>query len=67
MRWHATHADKVQRWRVSLDGHVVATMAARRTTLTRRIARNGRHTWRVVGFDAAAKNVVAARRSFRAT
>ncbi len=65
VRWRAAHAGSVARWRVSLDGRVVATLPAGATAFSRRIARRGRHGWRVVGFDSSATKVVAARRAFR--
>jgi subtilisin family serine protease len=63
--WHATGADSVTRWRVSLDGRVVATVPVRHTRVSRRIWRTGRHKWRVVGFDARAAKVVSGQRAFR--
>jgi subtilisin family serine protease len=65
LRWRATGAERVDRWRVSLDGHVVATLRASRTRLARRIERSGRHRWRVVGLDADGIKLVAARRAMR--
>ena len=67
LRWSTTAAEQVARWRISLDGRVVATVPAGRTRVARRIERSGRHSWRVVGFDAAGAKVVAARRAFRLT
>jgi subtilisin family serine protease len=67
LRWSATDVDTVARWQVSLDGRRVATLdegAGR--VVRRRIARAGRHRWRVVGFDETGAKVVAAVRSFRA-
>ena len=67
VRWSATGADSVARWRVSLDGRRVATLdAGDGRLLRRRIAKAGRHRWRVVGFDEAGAKVVSAVRSFRA-
>jgi subtilisin family serine protease len=65
LRWTTTAAGSVASWRVSLDGRVVATVAADRAGISRRISRGGRHTWRVVGFGDAGEKVVAARRAFR--
>jgi subtilisin family serine protease len=65
LRWRATAADKVALWRVSLDGRVVKSVAADAAGVSRRVARAGRHAWRVVGFDAGGAKVVAASRTFR--
>ena len=64
LRWTATAAESVTTWRVSLDGRVVARVAADEAGVSRRISKTGRHTWRVVGMDAAGEKVVSARRSF---
>jgi hypothetical protein len=66
LRWSATGAAKVTRWRVSLDGRVVATVPARSARVSRRIARAGRHGWSVVGLDSTKARVVAGRSAFRA-
>ncbi|MEA2221641.1 MAG: hypothetical protein QOH83_17, partial [Solirubrobacteraceae bacterium] len=66
LRWSATGAAKVTRWRVSLDGRVVATVPAGRARVSRRIARAGRHGWSVVGLDSRKARVVAGRSAFRA-
>ena len=66
LRWSATGADSVTTWRVSLNGKVVKTVSTSKNAVTRRIARAGRHKWRVVGFDAGGAKVVAARRAFQA-
>jgi hypothetical protein len=67
LRWSATGAQNVARWRVSLDGRRVATLDEGDSRVVRhRIAAAGRHRWRVVGFDETGKKVVAAVRSFRA-
>ena len=65
VRWTATSSRTVARWRISLDGRVVRTVSARTARVSRRIARAGKHRWRVVGFDRAGAKVVAAQRSFR--
>jgi subtilisin family serine protease len=65
LSWTTTAADSVASWRVSLDSRVVATVAANRAGVSRRISRGGRHTWRVVGFGDAGQKVVAAKRAFR--
>ena len=65
LRWSTTGDAPVARWRVSLDGKVVANVPAGSAGVSRRISRAGRHTWRVVGFDAANASVVAAKRTMR--
>jgi len=65
LRWSATGADSVTSWRISLDGRVVKTVAGDSAAISRRITRSGRHSWRVVGFDADHAKVVAAQRTFR--
>jgi subtilisin family serine protease len=64
LRWTATDTTAVTTWRVSLDGRVVARVSADKAGVSRRISKTGRHTWRVVGMDAAGEKVVSARRSF---
>ena len=64
LRWTAAGAGSVQRWRVSLDGRVVKSLPAGTAGVSKRIARAGRHTWRLVGFDGAGTKVVAAKRAF---
>ena len=64
LKWTATGAPSVDRWRVSLDGRVVRTVPASTAGVSRRMSRAGKHTWRVVGFDAAGTKVVAAKRAF---
>jgi subtilisin family serine protease len=66
LRWSATGAGRVKRWRVSLDGRVLATVPAKSARVSRRIARAGRHTWSVVGLDSRKARVVAGRSAFRA-
>jgi len=65
LRWSARGTSSVTRWRVSLDGRVVATVPARIARVSRRIRRAGLHNWRVVGLNASKAKVVAARRGFR--
>ncbi|HEY1539663.1 MAG TPA: S8 family serine peptidase [Solirubrobacteraceae bacterium] len=65
LTWTASDAPTVAKWRVSLDGRVVGSVAADDAGVTRRIARRGHHSWRVVGFDATGAKVVAAKRTFR--
>ncbi len=64
LRWSTTAPVEVTRWRISLDGRVVANVAAGSTGVSRRISRVGRHSWRVVGFAGTTK-VVAASKRFR--
>jgi subtilisin family serine protease len=64
LRWTSSGSDHVTRWRVSLDGRVVATVPAGSAGVSRRISRRGHHSWRVVGFDAGSVKVVAASRAF---
>jgi subtilisin family serine protease len=66
LRWSATGAGRVTRWRVSLDGRVVATVPAKSARVSRRIGRAGRHGWTVVGLDSSKARVVAGRSAFRA-
>ena len=65
LRWNATGADTVTRWRVSLDGRVIKTVRAADARTSQRITRAGRHKWRVVGFNDNAKKVVAGQLKFR--
>ena len=65
LRWTATGAETVARWRVSLNGRVVKSVPATTAGVSRRMNRAGKHTWRVVGFDAAGAKVVAATRTLR--
>ena len=67
LRWTASGADDVTRWRVSLDGRIIRHLPVASARFSRRITRRGRHVWRVVGFDAAATKVVDGRRAFRTT
>ena len=65
VRWTAVAAGAVTRWRVSLDGRVVRSVSSKTTGVSRRIARAGKHRWRVVGFDRSGAKVVVATRAFR--
>ena len=65
VRWTATAAGSVAKWRVSLDGRVVKSLPATIEGVSRRMARPGRHMWRVVGFDSTGAKVVAAKRMTR--
>jgi subtilisin family serine protease len=67
LRWKATNAARVTRWRVSLNGRVVANVKPGKAGVSRRVSRRGRNVWRVVGFDADSKRVVSAKRSFTVT
>ncbi|MEA2221052.1 MAG: hypothetical protein QOJ35_3678 [Solirubrobacteraceae bacterium] len=66
VRWSASGAANVARWRVSLDGRVIATVRGGSASYSRRVSRAGRHTWRVVGFEADGVKVVSGKRAFRA-
>ena len=65
VRWRATRAGTVKRWRTYLDGRLVqnAAVTARRVA-SRRVARPGRHRWTVAGRDARGRTVVSSTRSF---
>ncbi len=65
VRWKATNAAPVARWRVYLDGRRVAIVRGRRTRLSKRVRRAGTHRWKVVGADAHGRRVVVAARTFR--
>jgi subtilisin family serine protease len=66
VRWSVTGADSVTTWRISLDGRRVATRSVDDSrVLRRKIAKAGKHSWKVVGYDAAGEQVVAGSRSFR--
>ena len=65
LTWNATGVAAVTSWRVSLDGKVVKTVRGDSAGISRRIARSGRHAWRVVGFDANQAKVISARRAFQ--
>ena len=65
LRWIATGAEQVVRWRVSLNGKRIKTLPGRKSQLSKRIARPGTHRWKVVGIDAAGQRVVSATRSFK--
>jgi len=65
VRWSATGAETVAKWRVSLNGRVVKTLPAGKARLAKRVARTGRNQWRVVGFDEAGAKVVSGKRAFK--
>jgi hypothetical protein len=49
-----------------LDGRRVATRSVDETRVLRqKIAKAGKHRWKVVGYDASGKPVAAGTRSFR--
>jgi subtilisin family serine protease len=64
LRWSTTTPVTVTRWRVSLNGRVVANLAPTAAGVSRRVSKVGRNTWRVVGFAGTTK-VVSANKSFR--
>jgi subtilisin family serine protease len=66
LRWSATGAQTVTSWRVMLDGRRVAQRSSTASRLVRhKISKAGKHSWKVVGYDAAGNRVVAATRGFR--
>jgi subtilisin family serine protease len=66
LRWSATNADSVTRWRVVLDGRRIATRSVDDAAVLRqKISTAGKHRWKVVGLDAAGKPVATGVRSFR--
>jgi hypothetical protein len=66
VRWSATGADNVTTWRVLLDGKRVASRSIDDSrVLRRKIAKAGKHTWKIVGYDAGGERVVAGSRGFR--
>jgi hypothetical protein len=66
VRWRASRAPTVKRWRTYLDGRLVrdASATARRVA-RKRIARAGRYRWTVVGRNLSGRRVVSETRSFR--
>ena len=64
LRWSTTSPVQVTRWRVSLNGRVVANLAPDAAGVSRRVSRIGRNRWRIVGF-AGSTSVVTASKSFR--
>ena len=66
VRWSVTGADSVTTWRVMLDGRRVATRSVDASrVLRRKIDKAGKHTWKIVGYDAGGERVVAGSRGFR--
>jgi len=65
LRWSAVGTETVAKWRISLNGRVVAKVPATAAGVSRKVSRRGRNVWRVVGFDAAGAKVVAAKRAFK--
>jgi subtilisin family serine protease len=65
VRWTATGADRVVRWRVSLNGKRIATLAGKKSRLSKRVRKTGTHRWKVVGVDAEGARVVVAARKFK--
>ncbi len=67
VRWSATNARAVKRWRVSLNGRRVRTLSARQARRVKtRVTRTGTNRWTVTGYDAKSKRVVSSSRTFRA-
>jgi subtilisin family serine protease len=66
LRWSATNAESVVRWRVYLGAHRIAARARPpEAGLRRRVPRPGSYRWKVVGVDAAGSTVVSATRMLR--
>ena len=66
VRWSASGAQRVTRWRVLLDGRRVGTVVAgKRSLLRKRVSRAGSHRWKVVGVDAAGASIVTGARGFQ--
>jgi subtilisin family serine protease len=66
VRWSVTGADSVTTWRIMLDGRRVASRSVDASrVLRRKVAKSGKHTWKVVGYDAAGNRVAAGARAFR--
>jgi subtilisin family serine protease len=67
VRWNATNAGAITRWRVMLDGRPVRTLRSGQALRAQtRVTRAGRHRWTVTGFDAGNRKVVTSARSFLA-
>ena len=66
VRWTATGpAERVVRWRVSLNGKRIKTLPGTKSLLRKRVSKPGTHRWKVVGLDAAGARVVSAARKFK--
>ena len=65
VRWTATGADSVVRWRVSLNGKRIKTLPGTKSLLRKRVSKPGTHRWKVVGLDAEGNAVVSAARKFK--
>jgi hypothetical protein len=66
VRWRATGASRVIRWRTYLNGRSVRTVSRSAPRVAQRyVARPGRYRWRVVGHDRHGHTVVSASRAFR--
>ncbi len=65
VRWTATGADTVVRWRVSLNGKRISTLPGTKSALRKRVKKAGTNRWKVVGLDAEGETVVAATRRFK--
>jgi subtilisin family serine protease len=65
VRWSAIGADSVTTWRVMLDGRRVGTRSVDDSrVLRRKINKAGKHTWKIVGYDAGGQRIVAGSRAF---
>jgi subtilisin family serine protease len=65
VRWTATGAERVVRWRVSLNGKRIKTLTGSKMVLRKRVNKAGTHRWNVVGLDAEGEPVVSATRRFK--
>ena len=66
VRWTASGADEIVRWRVLLDDRRIRTLPAGSARVVRaRMRSAGTHRWKIVGVDASGTRVVSAARSFR--
>jgi subtilisin family serine protease len=66
VRWTGTGTGTVTSWRISLDGRRIATRTVDdASVLRRKIAKAGKHRWKVVGYNDAGVKVVTGSRSFR--
>ena len=58
-------AERVVRWRVSLNGKRIKTLPGTKSLLRKRINKPGTHRWKIVGLDAEGAKVVSAARKFK--
>ena len=67
VRWSASDAERVDSWRVLLDGRRVRSLPGTRTTLRKRVIQPGKHRWKIVAVAADGARIGAAARAFRVT